>query len=78
MIPSAPDFRAVYLLVVSETDAVSCAPSLIGPQVAGSVLIHFQTEIVGDLVSEAHTGEPCCRHYVVLRNSSTFDRGAEE
>lgn len=40
--------------------------------------IHFQIEIVGDLVSETHTGEPWCHHYAGLRNSLTFDRGAEE
>lgn len=78
MTPSAPDFRAVYLLDISETNVMSCALSLIGPSDEGSVQIHFQTEIVGDLVSETHTGEPCCHHHVVLRNSSTFDRGAEE
>lgn len=40
--------------------------------------IPFQIELVGDLVSETHIGEPWSRHHVGLHNSLTFDKGAEE
>lgn len=71
-----------YLFVLSETNVMlqTMSPlklTFLNESWNFKVETNFQIRPVGDLVSETHSAGPQRLHYVVLRNSSTFDRGAE-